>query len=330
MSTVRLNRSWFVCAAGVLSALGAGAPALATPNADYYLLLSDGDMYRGWIGGDTTFVANTPMGGTGSLTSAAEFAPDGRLLASGGSGGLSAGAFVAELDPETGTATILVTSAEVRLLVPDMFIMIGLAVAEDGSFYTLANRLVGPGGEHLPEMLLHFDPDGGFLGSAVLNSDEIDATNWSSHAMTVRDDGMVISGAGDRVMTIDPETGVMDLLGTLPHTLYGPRDMTSFGAYSYLTLGDDGEDVYALDLYTGDIEFVVTLNNLPSTAFGFSFTNRECPADADRDNRLSADDVTLFADRFLADNDEADYDFDADRDLDDVISFVNSFTDGCP
>ncbi|MEZ6317778.1 MAG: hypothetical protein R3B49_03340 [Phycisphaerales bacterium] len=105
--------------------------------------------------------------------------------------------------------------------------------------------------------------------------------------------------------------------------------MSTLGSYAYLTLGEQGQDVYTIDLYTGDLTYVTTLSGYTGTAYGFALAPPKCPCDLDRNARASSDDITMFVNAFLTDAEEADLDFDRDRDLNDIAVFVGSYLDGC-
>lgn len=335
MGHTHKNRSRHMWAAMSALALGA-ANAAAVPNADFYLLTEDGMLHSGvFTDGIATPVAATPLG---KNTSAMEYTPDGKLLGIGGGPGV-ADEFVGEIDPDTGVTTTLVSIGTIHAIVPDIWVAEGIAVAPDGSFYIIVVRFAIPSPDlNPPDLLLHFNRSGSFLGLVEIDSEDAYGTlDWLSNTLAIREDGMLASaewsststGHIGRIVLIDPTTGEMSALGSYAGVANKARGMSTLGSYAYLTLGEQGQDVYTIDLYTGDLTYVTTLSGYTGTAYGFALAPPKCPCDLDRNARASSDDITMFVNAFLTDAEEADLDFDRDRDLNDIAVFVGSYLDGC-
>lgn len=343
MQRVTRNRSrhaWFAMSA---LALGAGAAA-AAPEADIYLLHQGGDLLLGSFSNPSAaMVGHTTLGGSSSLASALEFDPMGRLLGVGGTS-LTDGAFVGAVDPATGDTQILVSADALRQAVPDMFYARALAIAPDSSFYVFVVRLGEPGPDAgLPEVLAHFDSTGTLLGVVEVDTrSALDTNDWASNAVAIRDDGKVLSaewasfGSGldgkGRIIAIDPVTGAVELIGTYAGIADKMRGMSAVGGTLFVAFGEDGNEIYKMDPYTADFEYVTTVS-MPGhagTAYGFAIAPTPCPADLSHDSALSVEDIAMFAGSFVDGSDAADLNYDRGLSLDDVAAFVTSYLTGCP
>ncbi|MEZ6317779.1 MAG: GC-type dockerin domain-anchored protein [Phycisphaerales bacterium] len=324
-------------------ALACAAPAFAAPEADIYLLHQGGDLLLGSFSNPTTaMVGHTPLGGSPSLTSALEFDPMGRLLGVGGT--TLDSVFVGAIDPVTGDTQVLVSPTILRQAVPDMFYARALAIAPDSSFYVFVMRLGDPGpGAGLPEVLVHFDAAGSLLGVVEIDTrSALDTNNWASSAVAIRDDGKVLSaewasfGSGvdgqGRIIAIDPVTGAVELIGNYADIADKMRGMSAVGGTLFVNFGEHGDEIYKMDPYTADFEYVTTVSmpGYTGTAYGFAIAPTPCPADLSHDSALSVEDIAMFAGSFIDGSDAADLNYDRGLSLDDVSAFVTSYLTGCP
>ncbi len=323
--------------AGLVSAAALIAPALADGpvqtdyDAQFYMLDSNsGEILAGSLAmatPDTAF--DSPIG---NLASGLDFYPDGRLVAAGDLDGLGMVLFI---DPETADTIPIISTTDVDPLATVLTYFRGVTIAPDGTIYTFMAQL----GSNITK-LVHFTQSGEILSASIVQDAAGTPIYWNSRAFTVRPDGVIVTVETElpslapsikRVGTIDPDTGVLEVLSVYSEEGAVCRGLARVGETAFVNLSKSGNQIYTLDLYTGALSYVVTVEGLSAgyEAFGFAIAPDPCAADMTYDDALNLGDIETFVNRFLEGSTAADLDYSRTNNFDDLDLFVDSYLAGC-
>ncbi|MEQ8768952.1 MAG: GC-type dockerin domain-anchored protein [Phycisphaerales bacterium] len=323
-----------VIATLAVAASGVAAQPIQTDfDAQFYLLdsnsgmIASGSLAMGTV--DSAF--DTPIGNNAS---GLDLLPDGRLVASGNIGSTLC---IAVIDPETGATDPILTNSDVFPGATFLPYFRGVTVAPDGTLYTFLGLATSTSSTHL----VHFTHEGEVLSLVRVQDSGGNDILWHSRAYTVRSDGMIVSvdtALGSlkpppaEIATIDPETGLLEVIAIFDEEDGYCRGLSRIGATAFVNLGDAGDQIYTLDLFSGELEYVMSITDATGSipyAFGFAIAPDPCPADMTYDDAINIGDIEMFIDRFLEGSTAADLDYSRTNNFDDLDIFIDSFLNGC-
>ncbi len=321
---------------GVALNASAEPPVQTDYDAAVFTLHNSGSL----LGGELSAGVSNTLSETefGQYNSGLDFAPDGTLYTLGNTSTIR-NFCVGRVNQANGTVETVIDFTQILMDIPGVFAIAGLAVADDETLYAHIWTL----NPATPDAygFMHYTLDGTFLRT-IQPTDASGATlEWRSFALDERADGMILiadaySGAPNgynsgRIGVMDPDTGLVEVIGSFkPHSNYC-RAMSIIGDTAFLALGEQGNELYALDPYSGDMEFVMILPDDADTSgvWGMALAADPCAADMTYDNTLNTGDIETFVNMFLDGSTAADLDYSRTNNFDDLDVFVDSYLRGC-